>query len=368
MISGPNPRQLFEVLIVLKVFKSMSVTVIQTPSKAMGSSKRHRPTNEKPGGKTPRNARKPPKSRREIEPQDRVRARDSLDDAAGTSSQLEPSSTKARLAARGPEEAARDYEEEVEFEEEEDGEDDQDGEEEDGEEEDGEDEEEDGEEDGDSRMATRIKRTATRLEDGEEDGDLNISGEAERSGKRKLHTLLARCPPNAKSPAASKKMHSPNPSPVGLKPAFPRLPAPATPPTIQVSPIVVHVCFSVLKSYSLQHAPPTGQPAPAAPPTPQNPTDDCPIQGNRASHALAAQLMPMIFAAGLGTSYSESESKAARNKLLVQVIKGGNVLNLLDVIDTYPARIPNGMVRLDKNLLTLFAGADKVLTKPLLSL
>ena len=79
--------------------------------------------------------------------------------------------------------------------------------------------------------------------------------------------------------------------------------------------------------------------------------------------------MPMIFAAGLGTSYSESDSKAAaRNKLLVQVIKSGNVLNLLDVIDTYPARFPNGMVRLDKNLLTLFAGADKVLTKHLLSL
>ena len=75
-----------------------------------------------------------------------------------------------------------------------------------------------------------------------------------------------------------------------------------------------------------------------------------------------------IFAAGLGTSYYESESKAARNKLLFQVIKGGNVLNLRDVIDTYPACFPNGMVRLDKNLLTLFAGADKVLTKPLLSL
>ena len=47
-----------------------------------------------------------------------------------------------------------------------------------------------------------------------------------------------------------------------------------------------------------------------------------------------------IFAAGLGTSYYESESKAARNKLLFQVIKGGNVLNLRDVIDTYPARFP----------------------------
>ena len=109
MISGPNPRQLFGVSIVLKVFKPMPVTVIQAQSKGMGSCKKHRPTNEKPGGKpTPRNARKPPKSRREIEPPDRVRARDSLDDAAGTSSQLEPSSTMAR----GPEDAARDYEEE----------------------------------------------------------------------------------------------------------------------------------------------------------------------------------------------------------------------------------------------------------------
>ena len=83
MISGPNPRQLFEVLIVLKVFKPMPVTVIQAQSKAMVSSNKQRQTNEKPGGKpTCRQvsrqkkaiiARKQPKLQLEIEPPDRVR-------------------------------------------------------------------------------------------------------------------------------------------------------------------------------------------------------------------------------------------------------------------------------------------------------
>ena len=80
---------------------------------------------------------------------------------------------------------------------------------------------------------------------------------------------------------------------------------------------------------------------------------------------LAAQLVPMIFATGLGTTYSEGDSKAARtrNNLLVKVIRGATVLKLRDEIDTYPACSPEDMVRLDRSIVAVSFGAEKILTK-----
>ena len=64
-------------------------------------------------------------------------------------------------------------------------------------------------------------------------------------------------------------------------------------------------------------------------------------------------------------TYSEGDSKAARtrNNLLVKVIRGATVLKLRDEIDTYPACSPEDMVRLDRSIVAVSFGAEKILTK-----
>ena len=43
-----------------------------------------------------------------------------------------------------------------------------------------------------------------------------------------------------------------------------------------------------------------------------NPVCDFLIRGNRAMHALSAQMVPIAFAAGLATTYAENDSKTLR--------------------------------------------------------
>lgn len=82
---------------------------------------------------------------------------------------------------------------------------------------------------------------------------------------------------------------------------------------------------------------------------------DFPIRGNRAEHALSAQMVPMAFAMGLATTHAENDSKSARNSLLVRVIKGSNVLNLRADIGGYVAHLPEEMARLDRSLVLSLA-------------
>ena len=52
-----------------------------------------------------------------------------------------------------------------------------------------------------------------------------------------------------------------------------------------------------------------------------------------------------------------------RNNLIVKVIRGATVLKLRDEIDTYPACSPEDMVRLDRSIVAVSFGAEKILTK-----
>ncbi len=83
--------------------------------------------------------------------------------------------------------------------------------------------------------------------------------------------------------------------------------------------------------------------------------------GNKASHALTAQLMHMIFASGLGVTFPDAKSKSARNNLIVKVIKGANMLNLLEEIDAFQSRFPDGMARFDRTLLGVHLQTRQVL-------
>ena len=69
----------------------------------------------------------------------------------------------------------------------------------------------------------------------------------------------------------------------------------------------------------------------------------------------------MMYAKGLGTTFSDGTSKGAREELLHLVVKGYNVLLQRNVIDSYSTLFPDEMEKLDKALVVSFLTSDQVL-------